>query len=125
MNTKWAIDESSSQNQIPGVLPAKWKPVRGMPGAFAHSGTGLAVISSVLVSEEYGKWLHVSCSLRNKKLPDYADMQIVKRIFIGPLLDAIEVHPRVSRHVNACEVRHLWSRIDGETCPDFRTDGQI
>jgi len=78
----------------------------------------------VIVSEQNSGgvwWLHVSCS-RAGRMPDYEDLKRVKRDFVGPERDAVEIHSKESEHVNLHPfVRHLWARADGSrVLPDMR-----
>jgi len=83
-----------------------------------YSGRGLAVKCSVNVIDEQA-WLHVSFS-RRSRLPDYKDLRLVKRRFVGDDRVAVEVHPTQAQHVNLHPfTRHLWSCLDASPLPDF------
>lgn len=89
-----------------------------------HSDTpdGLVVIMSGQFENEK-RWLHVSMS-RKKKIPSYKDMKRVKSIFIGDDLQAIQIFPVKSKHVNIMETcLHLWACLDGDGIPDFTRGG--
>lgn len=111
------------------TLPKGW--VR--TGAFGPSGatyrqptSGMTVIESVADQHDGHDWLHVSCSYPNR-LPTYADLNAVKRIFIGDGRQAIQLFPRASEHINIHPyVLHLFCCLTGEPVPDFtRGSGSI
>lgn len=57
---------------------------------------------------------HVSVS-RPKRVPNYAEMKRVKRIFFGPDEWAMELHAPPSRHINVnSNVLHLWRPTEME-----------
>lgn len=96
-----------------------------IPSPFADNGVyvkvwrhnGLVVMASVA---EYNntEWLHISFSRKNR-MPDYNDIQIVKRNFIGDDKKAIMVFPEWKNHVNICEhCLHLFYSADNPL-PDF------
>ena len=79
--------------------------------------SGLQVIATV---GRYGgmQWLHVSFA-RRSKMPTYAEMQMVKRDFIGDGRKAIFVLPEKKRYVNINRFcLHLWT-CENDTLPDF------
>lgn len=68
---------------------------------------GLQVIVTAEIREDR-EWLHVSFSRANK-LPDYKDIQMVKRDFIGEDKKAIMVFPEKEYYVNTHPYcLHLW-----------------
>lgn len=77
---------------------------------------GLIVIQSL--ERANGKeWLHTSFSRKNR-IPDYRDIQFVKKVFIGEDKKAIMIFPEKSKHVNFMKnCLHLFSGEDG--LPDF------
>jgi len=103
--------------------------------AWEYPAAGLRVIESV---GEYwprvaapGKrrehWQHVSVS-RAGRLPDYEDMKLVRRIFVGDDRECYAVYPPESRWVNDHPfVLHLWCSLDSPdgVLPDFRIGGTI
>lgn len=60
---------------------------------------GLSVIASVATYDDGREWLHVSFS-RERKMPTYADLQLVKREFIG---NGKKSHYDFSRARKLCE----------------------
>ncbi len=69
---------------------------------------GLSVIASAAIYDDGREWLHVSFSRRNK-MPSYADLQLVKREFIGNDKKAIMVFPEQENYVNIHpNCLHLW-----------------
>jgi len=98
---------------------------RGPDGGSWRSFNGLQVIASVCREADGKRWIHVSFS-RPKRLPDWNDIKMVKRDFIGPDRVAIQVLPRESEYYNAHPYcLHLWSCMDGDPVPDFRKEGHI
>ncbi|SNR99553.1 hypothetical protein SAMN04488503_2245 [Humidesulfovibrio mexicanus] len=98
----------------PGAtLAPEWKPVGVFPygTAWANHRLGLRVIMSVdtLVGDE--RYLHVSCS-RKSRLPSWDDLKVVKDVFIGEEVEAIQCLPKKSEYVNLMpHCLHLWARV--------------
>jgi hypothetical protein len=97
--------------------------------AFIHKRLGkvesdpLFVIVSANVERDGRRWAHVSAS-RLRRLPDYADLVEIKRVFLGPDLVAVHVFPRGEEHFNlAPTALHLWACLDGDAVPDLRHPG--
>lgn len=69
---------------------------------------GLAVIASAGIMADGLEWLHVSFS-RERKMPTYKDLQLVKREFIGNDKKALMVFPEQENYVNLHpNCLHLW-----------------
>jgi hypothetical protein len=69
---------------------------------------GLFVVASAAIMQDGKEWLHVSFS-RKSKMPTYADLQLVKREFIGKDKKAIMVFPEEENYVNIHpNCLHLW-----------------
>ena len=67
------------------------------------------------------EWLHVSFS-RKSKIPDYKDIQLVRKDFIGTDKKSIMVFPEEEHYVNiAKHCLHLWYSADNPI-PDFDVD---
>ena len=82
------------------------------------SANGVMVIMSGQI-EEGKRWLHVSLSRRHS-MPDYDDIAMVKRAFIGDDKKAIMVFPERKYHVNLHNFCfHLWCCLDGDGLPEF------
>lgn len=91
----------------------------------ARRMTGLGVICTARVERDGRRWMHVSCSRRDR-LPDWEDLKLVKRVFIGAERLAVQVLPREADYVNInARVMHLWSCLEADPVPDFRVEGQI
>lgn len=85
---------------------------------------GLQVIASAATMRDGREWLHVSFS-RRSRLPTYADLQLVKREFIGSDRKAIMVFPEEKHHVNIHpNCLHLWYSADNPL-PEFSVGGSI
>lgn len=112
------------------VIPSNWKTVE-IPYfealvAFIRAD-GLKVIITVEWQNEEPetKWLHVSMSFKSK-LPSYADMKIVKNVFIGEDQTAFQLFPPNDQHINLHEnTLHLFSCLTKDIFPDFRREGGI
>lgn len=93
--------------------------------AFEHRDGRLVIVSIGRHDEQW--WLHVSVS-RAKYIPSYEDLADVKRAFVGPRHQALQIFPTADRHVNIMPTRlHLWACLDadGDGLPDFGKDGTI
>lgn len=90
----------------------------GIDGAM-YNYKGLTVIWSIDKEFDNKHWLHVSFS-RKSRIPDYQDIKIIKKDFIGEDGKAIMVFPDKDHHINIHEFcLHLWHCIDGDSLPDF------
>lgn len=79
---------------------------------------GLLVVVSAGVMQDGKEWLHVSFS-RKSKMPTYADLQLVKREFIGRDKKAVMVFPEEKNYVNIHpNCLHLWYCEDNPL-PEF------
>jgi hypothetical protein len=104
------------------VLPAPWSEGQGFMNARWYKGRGLAVCVEVECVDG-SLWIHISLS-RGHEMPDYADLTHVKRTFLGPHRKAIMVLPAEREHYNLHPYcLHLYSPIDSDPLPDFRTEG--
>lgn len=109
---------------LPAPLPAEWHEVPApAPGQRAFKRTGrLSVIISTALHDDGRRWLHVSLS-RPNQMPSYADLDLVKRVFIGPDRYAYQVFPPRDHHVNLHPYcLHLWACLDvprGQVLPEF------
>lgn len=109
------------RREIAARLPGKvWAILEATDDGGSYRSTqGLTVIASVACEQDGRLWAHVSAS-RKSRVPDYADMCLVKRMFLGPERTAYQVHVPESRHVNlTATVLHLWCPLDGDVLPDF------
>lgn len=87
---------------------------------------GIRVIASVATEQDGKRWLHVSVSRRDRCLPTWDHLRLVKDLFVGTTRTALQVLPPAAEHVNLAEVLHLWCCLDGEVVPDFtRGSGSI
>jgi hypothetical protein len=110
----------------PRILPAGWRTIeRHSYGAVYRASFGLRVILCAALHEDILKqaavkpWLHVSMSYQDR-LPSYADLCLVKKLFIGGNRTAYQVFPDDAHHVNINpHVLHLWCCLDGPVTPDF------
>lgn len=118
-------------------VPLYWRQLdRQRDGAlYVHRAVGLRVIESIQPYRATAdgdlyrvqRWHHVSVS-RRSRLPDWEDMKLVRRDFIGDDRECYQVFPPESRWVSDNDhVLHLWcsmERPDG-VLPDFRIAGTI
>ena len=106
-------------------LPQGWEALKNPLYDNAYeSKRGLHVIESLLPRNQFGDgkvWYHLSCSYRDH-LPDWSDLEMLKRVFIGHEQTAYQVLPPVSKYVNIHKYcLHLWCCMDGAVTPDFTT----
>lgn len=81
--------------------------------------TGLCVIETIRPYEDGKTWQHVSVSYGDH-LPSWADLSMVKRIWMGNETTALQVFPPASRWVSIHPyVLHLWRSLDGDVTPEF------
>ena len=117
---------------LPRVLPASWRQQRhpflghdSTYGACFTSVRGLGVLISACRYPDGKRWLHVSLSRSDKKLPSWDDLREVKTLFIGEDKTALQVLPSTQKYVNIHPgVLHLWHCLDGDVTPDFTRGGQ-
>ena len=70
-------------------------------------------------------WLHVSYSLANS-IPSYEQSCWVKKNIVGADRKAIMVFPQEAEHCNLhSNCLHLWSCLEADPLPDFRTMGFV
>ena len=74
-------------------------------------------------------WLHASVSRKDKAMPTYDDLMLLKDLTIGARRIAIQVFPPEHRHIDIAgraprpvQVLHLWSP-DEDFLPDFARGG--
>lgn len=129
-------------HELPGA-PEAWTVLDRRLDGFMARGLGpyrtLVVISSSQSvpspsnPERSESWHHVSVSLpgRTSKrspglndLPVWAEMDWVRRRFIGEDRWAYQVHAPAAEHVDQYQVLHLWAPWDGQRrLPDFTCGG--
>ena len=110
------------------VLPADWRGGESCANAqWYHSRDGIKVLVEVemqaMNSSHQELWLHLSMS-RKDRVPTYTDVRRVKEMFIGKDRKAIQIFPAESEHYNLHpNCLHLWSPLERDPLPDFRTAG--
>jgi len=127
---------AATEKFSPAIIPPGWTPLRfpkdhpleGVKAYHNRDGMTVFLTASVWPGDPSPDriWLHVSLS-RLTRMPDYADMCEVKRLFIGPKRKALQIFPEESQHVNIHpHCLHLWCCVEGETdLPDFGKFGTI
>ena len=86
---------------------------------------GMLVLLSASIEADRRRWLHVSVSHRNGRLPTWREMCEVKDLFCGPARTAYQVHPPQEKHVSIHPgVLHLFCPLDGAVTPDFTRGGE-
>ena len=103
----------------PEVPKCNWKLLQDSDDGYAfRSDNGVVVIISGQI-ESGKRWLHVSLS-RKGRMPEYSDISLVKKVFIGEDLKAIMVFPERKYYVNIHRFcLHLWACLDGDGLPEF------
>jgi len=76
------------------------------------SGEAIKVIESTNIEADGRRWLHVSVSKPNGKMPSYEDIQTLRKLFIGEHRECYHVFPTKDRYVNFFNVLHLWTCLD-------------
>jgi len=82
------------------------------------------VISSYAI---YGDrvWHHVSFSLSDA-VPSHEQTTWIKNVFVRSDLKSMQIYPIASEYVNLHRTcLHLWSCLEGDGLPDFRTLGLV
>lgn len=74
-------------------------------------GQRLQVWEDVAVKSDGKRWLHVSVSKPNMKIPTYEDLAEVRRLFIGDR-ESYMIFPTSDRYVNHANVLHMWCCLD-------------
>ena len=119
-------DEESTilARYITSPLPRGWKVSED--GHLFDNINRMRVIASAMRELDGRVWLHVSASFPHR-VPTYAEMSDVKRVFIGDDHEAYSVWARKSKHVNLHPYcLHLWHCVDaedGRALPDFTRGG--
>jgi hypothetical protein len=117
---------------LPTVLPAawlesreQWGPSRAYGRVYRKPGEGLLVLLSCAEQDDRKRWLHLSVSRQDHKIPTWEQMSQIKRLFIGDERTALQVMPPKAKHVSIHPgVLHLWCCLDGEVVPDFTAGGE-
>ena len=80
--------------------------------AWMNKSQGLRVLRSLSRTENEEWWFHVSVS-RQSRMPDWNDISLVKRVFLGAETEAYQVMAKESEHVNIHPFcLHLWSPLN-------------
>lgn len=107
----------SFQSDLTGIFNEKEARSDGLK--FQHYLYPLTVICSVAKELDGKLWLHVSFA-HPKRIPDYDEIQKIKKHFIGENKYAIMVFPEKDKHVNIHPYcLHLWHCVDGHPLPEF------
>jgi hypothetical protein len=124
----------NNENPVAPLTGGGWRPPVGLsdkwlevsaPGFGQQAwrrADGLQVICSSDIEGDGHPWLHVSVS-RKMQLPDYQDLCQVKKAFVGKRAKALMVFAPEDEHINDHPYcLHLFSRLDGDSLPDFRRE---
>ncbi len=98
---------------VPKDLPKSWTSCifpNGINDEYWLHKSGLVVIASESTMKDGTKWIHISCSRRDR-LPSWADIYGAKRTFIGDDTEAVQVLPKHTDLVDLANCYHLWSEI--------------
>lgn len=105
----------------PGNVRAGWSAHWAANGVLARSADGLLVFLTGRVWADSRCWLHVSYS-RTQRIPDYADTQRIRKLFLGEQHWTYAIYPPADQYVNVHpRTLHLWCCLDGPVTPDFST----
>jgi hypothetical protein len=98
-------------------LNRAWRVKRGV----FRSGLILASVATY----DDGLWYHVSFSLKDK-IPSYEQTLFVRGSIFPASAKVIQVFPPVDEHYNFHpNCLHLWSCLEGDRLPDFRSMGMV
>lgn len=100
-------------------IPLGWLVIKKLEDGYACRFRHLAVIVSAAIEQDDKRWWHISVSRHGGWLPDWNDVKLVKKEFIGSDKTALVVLPSSDKYVNIREVHHLWHCLDGDVTPDF------
>lgn len=92
-----------------------------------YSYTSINGLSIIITGEIHQdkKWLHVSFA-RKSRMPEYDDIRMIKRDFIGEDKKAIMIFPEKDKHVNIHPYcLHLFCCLDGDELPEFSRIGML
>jgi hypothetical protein len=115
---------------FPEALPGGWQeypPPYGWDKAYNRVYTYRDTTRVLVSAAHYGdgkRWLHVSVSRKNRQLPSWETLTMVKDLFIGDERTALQVLPPRAKYVNIAPVLHLWHCLDGDVTPDFTAGGE-
>lgn len=87
----------------------------------------IAVMASIIKLEDGHIWVHGSVSRRDRTIPTYEDMKMMKELVFGPERTAVQIFVPDKEHIdigtklpNPIEVLHLWGRYSKDRwLPDF------
>jgi len=69
-------------------------------------------------AEPFGRVAWLSIKRRDRKpIHDWRDLQRIKNEIVGEEVEAVELYPAESRHVDTSNQYHLWAFIDGYQLP--------
>ena len=109
----------------PVHIDRRLRAIEGNVAGYQH----LVIITSDSLEEDGRWWRHASVSRKDKAMPTYDDLMLLKYLTMGPTRIAIQVFPPERRHIdiagrrpNPVQVLHLWSP-DDDFLPDFARGG--
>jgi len=110
----------------PRLAAAGWVlRMEGEDGIGCADRGSLRLIHSIAREEDGKVWVHVSCSRRDKSMPDWSQVRDLWWAMYPDTVGVIVVAPR-SEHVNRAEVAHVWGCLGERVLPDFtRGTGSI
>ncbi len=118
-----------ASDHLPLVLSKGWKIIERGPDGFTSMNytLGLACITTLAIERDGNPWKHISISRRDCRIPDYLDIQEVRRQFVKADEHAYMIWPPRDEYVNisaktGVEVLHLFIPIGHRPLPDFRVD---
>jgi hypothetical protein len=113
------IDDSQTVSGLPA--PIGWVCIdrkRDADGIFGRfwtrtTGEAIRVIESVYTRPDGTRWLHVSVSKPNRKMPTWEDVQAMRRCFVSEERESYMIFPTKERYVNIHPgVLHLYCCVD-------------
>jgi hypothetical protein len=116
---------------IPLVIPSGWIKGRGWMDSISFDSSSLRVLVSAAIERDGNKWLHLSISRRDRCMPRWEDLQLMRTIFSPKDAHGYMCFPPESEYVHQpvedmpsirVEVLHVFYCLDARPLPDFRPD---
>lgn len=124
-----AIEDEQARRAIlwqPKALHPALRNVERRNDGYAARFHDLFFIVSAAREDDGKVWLHASVSRRDRKLPTWDDLKVLKHYCIGHERKAIQVLPPTTRYVNLANVLHLFCCLSGnDGLPEFSFGGSL
>lgn len=111
---------------LPKVMPPSWALIHVDPIARCYDSVSLRVLASVARERDGKLWLHLSLSRRDRQMPRWDDIQLMRTIFAPKDAHGYMCFPPESEYVHSpgpgisVEVLHIFYALNHRPLPDFR-----